>query len=101
MRVLVVEDDAKVRSLLRRGLEHEGYTVRTQGASDDATSSGQLAFLVVSASKPDEVLADFTRSNPQGRLITPDEVAAAVTWLCSSQAGSVTGVALPVAGGEV
>ncbi|MDP3853663.1 SDR family NAD(P)-dependent oxidoreductase [Phenylobacterium sp.] len=48
-----------------------------------------------------EVRAELARANPQGRLIQPDEVAAAVTWLCGPGAGSVTGVALPVAGGEI
>jgi len=48
-----------------------------------------------------EVRAELAKANPQGRLIAPDEVAAAVVWLCSSQAASITGIALPVAGGEV
>lgn len=37
---------------------------------------------------------------PLGRLIRPGEVAAGVLWLCSRAADAVTGVALPVAGGE-
>ena len=48
-----------------------------------------------------EVLATFTAANPQGRLIRPSEVAAAVMWLASDDAASVNGIALPVAGGEV
>jgi NAD(P)-dependent dehydrogenase (short-subunit alcohol dehydrogenase family) len=43
----------------------------------------------------------LTATNPQGRLIRPEEVAAAVLWLCSDQAGSVTGQAISVSGGEV
>ena len=43
----------------------------------------------------------FTASNPQGRLVKPEEVAAAVTWLASDEAAAINGVALPVAGGEV
>jgi len=38
---------------------------------------------------------------PRGRLITPEEVASAVLWLCSPSASGVTGIALPIAGGEV
>ena len=68
--------------------------------TDLITQSIDLVVLKTGRKRVD-VLADFTRSNPQGRLITPDEVAAAVTWLCGSQAASVTGVALPVAGGEI
>jgi NAD(P)-dependent dehydrogenase (short-subunit alcohol dehydrogenase family) len=50
---------------------------------------------------PDEAMGMLTRTIPQGRLITPEEVASAVAWLCSEGASGVTGVALPVAGGEV
>ncbi len=48
-----------------------------------------------------DILETFTRSNPQGRLIQPDEVAASVLWLCSDQARSVTGQAISINGGEV
>ena len=48
-----------------------------------------------------EARAEFTRSNPQGRLIDPEEVADTVVWLCSPGAGSITGQAIAVAGGEV
>jgi NAD(P)-dependent dehydrogenase (short-subunit alcohol dehydrogenase family) len=48
-----------------------------------------------------EARAALVRSNPQGRLIHPDEVAASVAWLCSAAAASVTGQALVIAGGEV
>lgn len=50
---------------------------------------------------PDEALAALAASNPQGRLITPDEVASAVAWLCLPESGAINGAALPVAGGEV
>jgi NAD(P)-dependent dehydrogenase (short-subunit alcohol dehydrogenase family) len=39
--------------------------------------------------------------NSQGRLIQPDEVAGAVAYLVSEDARSVTGQALPIAGGEL
>jgi NAD(P)-dependent dehydrogenase (short-subunit alcohol dehydrogenase family) len=39
--------------------------------------------------------------NPQGRFIQPEEVASAVLWLCSENAGTVNGHALSIAGGEV
>lgn len=44
--------------------------------------------------------AFFTAANPQGRLVTPAEVAAAVVWLASAEAGAVNGGALSVSGGE-
>jgi NAD(P)-dependent dehydrogenase (short-subunit alcohol dehydrogenase family) len=36
---------------------------------------------------------------PQGRMADPDDIAAAVFWLCSADAAHVNGVALPVDGG--
>lgn len=39
-------------------------------------------------------------SNPQGRFIQPDEIAALVLWLIDDAARSVTGQALSVSGGE-
>jgi NAD(P)-dependent dehydrogenase (short-subunit alcohol dehydrogenase family) len=43
----------------------------------------------------------LTRPNPQGRLVTPEEVANAVAWLCSPAASAITGQSIVVAGGEV
>ncbi len=48
-----------------------------------------------------EALAGFTSTNPQGRLVQPEEVAACVLWLASDEAGAVNGISLPIAGGEV
>lgn len=48
-----------------------------------------------------EALKQLVRSNPQGRLIQPDEVAALAVWLCGEDARSITGQSLAVAGGEV
>ena len=49
----------------------------------------------------DDARAALATSNPQGRLVTPEEVAQAVLWLASEAAGSITGQAIVVAGGEV
>jgi 3-hydroxybutyrate dehydrogenase len=46
-------------------------------------------------------LAELVRHNPQKRLVAPEEVADVVLWLCGEGAGSVTGQAIAVAGGEV
>lgn len=42
----------------------------------------------------------LARQNPQGRLVRPEEVAAAVLFLCLPGASAVNGAALPVSGGE-
>ncbi|HEU4631577.1 MAG TPA: SDR family NAD(P)-dependent oxidoreductase [Gemmatimonadaceae bacterium] len=49
----------------------------------------------------EEARTMLVRPIPRGMLTTPAEVAAAVAWLCAPEAAAVTGVALPVAGGEV
>lgn len=69
----------------------------------DTDLIGQSIDLIVAKSgrTVDQALAEFTKSNPQGRLIQPVEVAGAVLYLCGRGAGSVTGVALAIAGGEV
>ncbi|HEY5789496.1 MAG TPA: SDR family oxidoreductase, partial [Gammaproteobacteria bacterium] len=49
----------------------------------------------------EQALAELVRFNPQGRLVAPAEVAAAVAWLCAPDSAAVTGQAVAVAGGEV
>lgn len=49
----------------------------------------------------EEARAEFVKSNPQGRLVQPEQVADAVAWLCGEGASAVTGQAISVAGGEV
>lgn len=44
-------------------------------------------------------MKEFLREQPIGRMGRPEEVAAAVLWLCSPAASFVLGVALPVDGG--
>ena len=49
----------------------------------------------------EEALAGMLKGSPLGRLIQPEEVAAAVLFLCLPDAAAITGTALPVAGGEI
>ena len=44
--------------------------------------------------------ASLVSTNPQGRFIQPQEVAAAVLWLCGDAASSITGQAISISGGE-
>jgi NAD(P)-dependent dehydrogenase (short-subunit alcohol dehydrogenase family) len=45
--------------------------------------------------------ADLTAGNPQKRLVQPEEVANAITWLCLPGSDAMNGQALAVAGGEI
>jgi len=47
-----------------------------------------------------EARASLASTNPQGRFIQPQEVAAAVLWLCGDAAASITGQAISISGGE-
>jgi 3-oxoacyl-[acyl-carrier protein] reductase len=48
---------------------------------------------------PEEATDAMLRSTPLGRLGSPEDVAAAVRFLCSDEAGFVTGEVLLVDGG--
>jgi NAD(P)-dependent dehydrogenase (short-subunit alcohol dehydrogenase family) len=48
----------------------------------------------------EEARATLAASNPQNRFVQPDEVAATVLWLCGDKAGSITGQAISISGGE-
>jgi NAD(P)-dependent dehydrogenase (short-subunit alcohol dehydrogenase family) len=50
-------------------------------------------------SSRDEAIAALVENNPQGRLITPEEVADTVAFLCLDSARSITGQTVAVSGG--
>ena len=48
-----------------------------------------------------QVRSELAKDNAHGRLITPDEVAQTVLWLCSPTAASINGQAIAVTGGPI
>ena len=60
-----------------------------------------VAITATTGRSEEEARAALAASNPQGRLITPDEVAQTIVWLCGDGASGINGAAVPVAGGEL
>ena len=44
-------------------------------------------------------LDEFAVHHPIGRILQPEEIASAVSWLCAAEQSGVTGISLPVDGG--
>ncbi len=57
---------------------------------------------IVAATKrgDSETRSALAASNPQARFIKPEEVAAAVLWLCAADSAAITGQAISISGGE-
>ena len=85
-------------------LAKSGITVNAvcPGFTDTPIIQRSIETIVAKTGRtPEQALSEFTKSNPQGRLIKPEEVADTVLWLASPAAASINGQAIAVAGGEV
>lgn len=84
------------KTLAREHARH-GITVNVvcPGPTDTALLSGFAA----AAGNPEKLLEAFTRAIPLGRLGKPDDLAGAIAFLASDDAGFVTGQVLSVSGG--
>jgi NAD(P)-dependent dehydrogenase (short-subunit alcohol dehydrogenase family) len=81
-----------------------GITVNAicPGFTDTPLVQGAIATISAKTGRgAEEAKAVLMRNNPQGRLVTPAEVADAVAWLASPGASAITGQAIAIAGGEV
>lgn len=89
---------------LAREVATSGVTINCvcPGFTETDLVAGSIDTIVAKTGRSsDSALAELTRTMPIGRLVKPEEVAGAVLWLVSDQAAAVTGIALPVAGGEI
>ena len=93
---------------MTRSLSHEvgraGVTVNavcpamTVPSSPDEIGAGSMQQV---RDRPPEVMAKIVKFYPVGRVGHPEDIAAAVAFLCSEEAAFITGQTLPVNGGFV
>ncbi len=75
--------------------------VASRGVCVNAVCPGLIETEMVHEVCSDELLEDYARSFPAGRLGRPAEVAALVSFLCSDDAAYITGAALDINGGDL
>ena len=82
----------------------KGITVNAicPGYTDTDLVSGAVDAIVEKTGRNrDEIQTEIDNMSPMGRMITPDEVAETVAWICLPSSASITGQAIVVAGGAV
>ena len=92
-----------VRSLALE-LATTGVTVNAvcPGFTDTDLVAGSIDNIMKKTGRSrEQAVAELAKHNPQGRLVTPAELADAVLFLCGEGAGAITGQAIAVAGGEI
>ncbi len=93
---------------LTRALAHE---TAKQGVTVNCVCPGYVDTPIIAESvdrltsktslSAEEAHASLIQFNPQGRIITPEEVASAIAYLCTDAAASINGAAVPITGGEI
>ena len=88
-------------SALTRAMAADGTPdgIRVNAVTPGTADTPWVGRLLDSAPDPAAERAALEARQPHGRLVSPDEVAAAVVYLASPAAGSTTGTELPVDGG--
>lgn len=89
---------------LARELARTGITVNAvcPGYTEtDLVASAVQTIVDKTGAEAADARAQLAANNPQGRLVTPEEVAGAVAWLVLPESAAITGQSIAVAGGEI
>jgi 3-oxoacyl-[acyl-carrier protein] reductase len=86
--------------------EFAKHNITVNNVAPGYTLTNRLYDLAVSRAKSsnkshEEVLAEIAKQIPMNRLASPEEIGALVTFLCSNQAGYITGNTIHIDGGLV
>jgi 2-keto-3-deoxy-L-fuconate dehydrogenase len=84
---------------LAMAADHVREGIRVNCVNPGTADTPWVQRLLAAAPDPDAERAALQARQPMGRLVTAEEVAAAIAYLASPAAGSVTGTALAVDGG--
>ena len=109
------QDELTISSTLRAGLSGLTKTLANQVAKDGITVNAILTGQVLTGRQHhlaevrardrgatvEAMLAESAASVPSGRFGEPREVGDVVAFLCSARAAFITGVSLPVDGGQI
>lgn len=99
-RALYSASKGAVQSLtLAMATDHLTDGIRVNCVNPGTVDTPWVGRLLAAAGDPDRELAALRARQPIGRLVTPDEVAAAICYLASPAAAGTTGTVLAVDGG--
>jgi 2-keto-3-deoxy-L-fuconate dehydrogenase len=84
---------------LAMAADHIGEGIRVNCVCPGTADTPWIGRLLDQADDPAAERAALEARQPMGRLVSPEEVAAAIAYLASPAASSVTGIALPIDGG--
>ena len=79
--------------------EHARHGITLNVVCPGPTDTALLAGVAEGAGNPEKLLEAFTRAIPLGRLGQPDDLASAIAFFASADAGFITGQVLSVSGG--
>jgi 2-keto-3-deoxy-L-fuconate dehydrogenase len=99
-RALYSASKGAVQSLtLAMAADHVAEGIRVNCVSPATVDTPWVRRLLQAAADPDAELAALRARQPTGRLVSAEEVAAAIAYLASPLAAAITGTVLPVDGG--